>query len=109
MQGFVGNEINFANLDKELSEPTDKRIFAVAVALKQGYSVDKIHDLTKITKWFLFKMKNIVDLENHIANKKLKDVDTELMRHLKQNGFSDYQIGKQTIQKNLKFMSIVNH
>ena len=70
MQVFVGNEMNVANLDKELSEPTDKRIFAIAVALKQGYSVDKIHDLTKITKWFLYKMKNIVDLENHIANKK---------------------------------------
>lgn len=102
MLGFVGNEINFTNLDKELSEPTDKRIFAIAVALKQGYSVDKIHDLTKITKWFLYKMKNIVDLENHIANKKLKDVDTELMRHLKQNGFSDYQIGKQTNTKELE-------
>ncbi len=102
MQGFVGNDMNFANLDKELSEPTDKRIFAIAVALKQGYSVDKIHDLTKITKWFLYKMKNIVDLENHIANKKLKDVDTELMRHLKQNGFSDYQIGKQTNTKELE-------
>ena len=102
MNGFIGNEMNFANLDKELSEPTDKRIFAIAVALKQGYSVDKIHDLTKITKWFLSKMKNIVDLENHITNKKLKDVDTELMRHLKQNGFSDYQIGKQTNTKELE-------
>jgi carbamoyl-phosphate synthase large subunit len=102
MQGFIGNEMSFANLDKELSEPTDKRIFAIAVALKQGYTVDKIHDLTKITKWFLYKMKNIVDLENHIANKKLEDVDTELMRHLKQNGFSDYQIGKQTNTKELE-------
>ncbi|HCY75881.1 MAG TPA: carbamoyl phosphate synthase large subunit [Ignavibacteriales bacterium] len=102
MQGFVGNEMKFTNLDKELSEPTDKRIFAIAVALQQGYSVDKIHDLTKITKWFLYKMKNIVDLENHIANKKLKDVDTELMRHLKQNGFSDFQIGKLTNTKELE-------
>jgi carbamoyl-phosphate synthase large subunit len=102
MQGFVGNEMNFVNLDKELSEPTDKRIFAIAVALKQGYSVDKIHDLTKITKWFLYKMKNIVDLENHIANKKLKNVDAELMRHLKQNGFSDYQLSKLTNSKELE-------
>ncbi|HEX7358808.1 MAG TPA: carbamoyl-phosphate synthase (glutamine-hydrolyzing) large subunit [Ignavibacteriaceae bacterium] len=96
LQGFIGNELNFINLDKELSEPTDKRIFAIAVALKHGYSVDRIHDLTKITKWFLFKMKNIVDLENYIANKKIKDFDSNLMRHLKQNGFSDYQIGKLT-------------
>lgn len=96
LQGFIGNELNFINLDKELSEPTDKRIFAIAVALKNGYSVDRIHDLTKITKWFLFKMKNIVDLENYIANKKIKDFDSNLMRHLKQNGFSDYQIGKLT-------------
>ncbi len=66
MLGFIGNEMSFVNLDKELSEPTDKRIFAIAIALKKGYSVDKIHDLTKITKWFLYKMKNIVDLENHL-------------------------------------------
>ncbi len=105
MQGFVGNDMNFTNLDKELSEPTDKRIFAIAVALKQGYSVDKIHELTKITKWFLFKMKKIVDLENHLVNKKLNDVDTDLMKELKQNGFSDFQIGKLVGNKELEVRS----
>ncbi len=53
LNGFVCNDIEFQNLDKELAEPTDKRIFAIASALQQGYSVDRIHDLTKISKWFL--------------------------------------------------------
>ncbi len=69
MKGFVGNDLEFEDLDKELSQPTDKRIFAVAQAFQLGYSVDKVHELSKITKWFLYKMKNIVETE-----KKLKDV-----------------------------------
>ncbi|MEO8232580.1 MAG: carbamoyl-phosphate synthase (glutamine-hydrolyzing) large subunit, partial [Ignavibacteriota bacterium] len=105
MLGFTGNKINFTNLDKELSEPTDKRIFAIAVALKQGYSVDKIHDLTKITKWFLYKMKNIIDLENHLAKIKLKDIDYDLMRHLKQCGFSDHQIAQNINAEELEVRS----
>ncbi len=98
MLGFVGNQMNFTNLDKELSEPTDKRIFAIAEALKQGYSVDKIHDLTKITKWFLYKMKNIVDTEEQLKNlrgfENLEGLNAELMRQAKQNGFSDLQIAQ---------------
>jgi len=100
MLGFVGNNLNFKNLDKELSEPTDKRIFAVAQALKQGYTVDKIHDLTKITKWFLYKMKNIVDTEKQIKN--LEGLNAELMREAKQNGFSDLQIANLTNTKELE-------
>ena len=71
MKGFVGNQLLIKDLDKELSEPTDKRIFVIAEALKQGYTVDRIHQLTKITKWFLYKMKNIVDLENYVEGMKL--------------------------------------
>ena len=92
MKGFVGNQLLIKDLDKELSEPTDKRIFVIAEALKQGYTVDKIHQLTKITKWFLYKMKNIIDLENYVGEMKLDDIDFELMKHLKQSGFSDLQI-----------------
>ena len=92
MNGFVGNRLLVKDLDKELSEPTDKRIFVIAEALKQGYTVDKIHQLTKITKWFLYKMKNIIDLENYVGEMKLDDIDFELMKHLKQSGFSDLQI-----------------
>ncbi|KAB2847040.1 MAG: carbamoyl-phosphate synthase large subunit, partial [Ignavibacterium sp.] len=94
MNGFVGNNISFNNLDKELAEPTDKRIFAIAQALQQGYSVEKIHQLTKITKWFLYKMKNIVDLQMEIAGNKLTSIDYELMKELKQTGFSDIQIAQ---------------
>ncbi len=95
MKGFVGNDLQFNNLDKELSKPTDKRIFVIAEALKQGYSVDKIHQLTKITKWFLFKMKNIVDIEKNLRDfKNLEGLNAELLREAKQNGFSDLQISQ---------------
>ncbi|NWF51287.1 MAG: carbamoyl-phosphate synthase (glutamine-hydrolyzing) large subunit [Ignavibacteriaceae bacterium] len=99
LKGFVCNEIKFENLDNELSQPTDKRIFAIAAALQQGYTVDKIHQLTKITKWFLYKMKNIVETEQKLRNlrgsKNLEDCLTEeIMREAKQNGFSDYQIAQ---------------
>lgn len=93
MKGFVGNNLEFKDLDKELSEPTDKRIFAIANALKLGYSVDRIHELTKITKWFLYKMKNIVDTEGKLSEiKKLEKLNAELLKEAKQNGFSDFQI-----------------
>jgi carbamoyl-phosphate synthase large subunit len=92
LKGFVCNELQFKDLDKELSQPTDKRIFAIAVALQKGYSVEKIHQLTKITSWFLFKMKNIVDTESKLKQKKLSEIDSPLMKEVKQNGFSDLQI-----------------
>ena len=94
MKGFIGNKLIFNDLEKELSQPSDKRIFAIAEALKQGYPVEKIHDLTKITKWFLYKMKNIVDLENYLKDLKLDEIDFELMRELKRAGYSDLQIAQ---------------
>jgi carbamoyl-phosphate synthase large subunit len=99
MEGFVGNNLQFKDLDKELSEPTDKRIFAIAEALKQGYSVDKIHRLTKITKWFLYKMKNIVESEQKLRNLRCSKnpegcLTEEILREAKQNGFSDLQIAQ---------------
>lgn len=103
MLGFVGNNLSFKNLDKELSEPTDKRIFAIAQALQQGYSVDKIHELTKITKWFLYKMKNIIDIETNLKGfKNLKGLNSDLMREAKQAGFSDLQIANLTDAKELE-------
>ncbi len=92
LKGFVCNELKFTDLDKELSQPTDKRIFAIAVALQNGYSVEKIHQLTKITPWFLYKMKNIVVTEKKLKQKHLTEVDFSLMKDAKQNGFSDLQI-----------------
>ena len=93
LDGFVCNNLHFDDLEKELSEPTDKRNFAIAEALQNNYSVDQIHHLTKITKWFLYKMKNIVDNEKKIKSNPLGKIDKELMTEAKQNGFSDKQIG----------------
>ena len=96
LNGFVGNPAytgQYDDLEKELSEPTDKRNFAIAAALQNNYSIDQIHHLTKITKWFLYKMKNIVDNEKKMKSKPLGKIDKELMTEAKQNGFSDKQIG----------------
>lgn len=90
--GFVGNNIEFENLDVELSHPTDKRILAIASALKRNYSIDRIHELAKINRWFLFKMKNIIETETRLKGKKLSDINEDLMREAKMNGFSDMQI-----------------
>jgi carbamoyl-phosphate synthase large subunit len=93
MNGFVCNDIEFNNIDKELAEPTDKRIFAIASALQQGYNIERIHELTKISKWFLFKMKNIVNAEKKLAGKSLNEIDYNFLKDAKQKGFSDKQIG----------------
>lgn len=91
LNGFVCNDFQFTNMDEELSSPTDKRIFAIAEALQKGYSVDRIHSLTKIDKWFLFKMKNIFDLGEKIrASRNQLSIDT--LRLSKKKGFSDKQI-----------------
>ena len=92
LKGFVCNDLKFKDLDKELSQPTDKRIFAIAVALRNGYSIEKIYQLTKITRWFLYKMKNIVDKELKLKQKHLPEIDFSFMKEVKQNGFSDLQI-----------------
>lgn len=114
MKGFVGNDLHYENLDKELSQPTDKRIFAIAEALKQGYSIDRIHELTKITKWFLYKMKNIVEIEKKLKGlKNLEHLDSEMMRIAKQAGFSDLQIAQllnsneMSVRKHRKSLGVV--
>ncbi len=90
--GFVGHSIEFEDIDGELSHPSDKRILAIAVALKKGYSIDKIHELTKINSWFLYKMQNIIETESRLTGKKLSGISEGLMREAKMNGFSDLQI-----------------
>ena len=89
LNGFVCNNLQFKDLDKELLEPTDKRIFAIALALQKGYSVEKIHQLTKITPWFLYKMKNIIDVEKRLIDSTLDEIDNGFMLEAKRNGFSD--------------------
>ena len=93
MDGFVCNDFEVENLDKELQQPSDKRIFFVAKALQQGYSVEKLNKLTKIDKWFLYKMKNIVDQSDAIKGKSLNNIEKLELLKTKQFGFSDKQIG----------------
>ena len=96
MHGFVGNkEIKVENLDKALAEPTDKRIFMVSQALRHGYTVERIHELTKIDRWFLHKLKNIVQTAEELDDyDKLEEIPAELLTLAKQQGFSDFQIAR---------------
>ncbi|MCC8119563.1 MAG: carbamoyl-phosphate synthase (glutamine-hydrolyzing) large subunit [Bacteroidales bacterium] len=96
MHGFVGNDhVRFENLDEELANPTDLRIFAIAQALEDGYTVERIEELTKIDKWFLERMKNIVDLKNELLTyNSLEEISDEKMREVKAAGFSDFQIAR---------------
>ena len=96
MNGFVCNKFEVHELDKELQQPSDKRIYYVAKALQAGYSVEKLNDLTKIDKWFLYKMKNIVDQSELMKEKKLDELDKLTLLRSKQFGFSDKQIGMLT-------------
>jgi carbamoyl-phosphate synthase large subunit len=96
MHGFVENkESNIADLEQALSQPTDKRIFDIAQALRKGYSVDKIHDLTKIDKWFLNKLHNITETRDELEKyEDITSLPTPLLRQAKQQGFSDFQIAR---------------
>jgi carbamoyl-phosphate synthase large subunit len=96
MHGFTGNrEIKFRDIETELSEPTDMRIFSIAEALENGMSVDRIHDLTMIDKWFLFKLKNIISIKDELCKcKSLDELSSDLLAHSKVNGFSDFQIAR---------------
>ncbi len=96
MHGFVENkEIEIVDIDSALKAPTDKRIFIIAKALRQGYTIDQIHDLTKIDKWFLQKLNNIRQTDNELhACKSINVLDKELLRKAKIQGFTDFQIGR---------------
>ncbi|MDD5819421.1 MAG: carbamoyl-phosphate synthase (glutamine-hydrolyzing) large subunit [Bacteroidales bacterium] len=96
MHGFVCNEhVRFDNLDEELENPTDLRIFAIAQALEDGYSVERICDLTKIDPWFISRMKNIVDFERVLKGyDTLESLPRETLQKAKQLGFSDFQIAR---------------
>jgi|TARA_B100001971_G_scaffold214153_1_gene250121 carbamoyl-phosphate synthase large subunit len=93
LHGLVCNTIKTNNnLNFELENPTDKRIIAIAEAIKKHYSIDRIYSLSKIDKWFLYKIKNIVDTEMEIKKYSIDDIPRELLRLAKQQGFSDFQI-----------------
>ncbi len=96
MHGFVGNDhTRFTNLDDELANPTDLRIFAIAQALEEGYSIERIYELTKIDPWFIGKLKNIVDYKHKLSEyNSLEELPAEVLRQAKVMGFSDFQIAR---------------
>ena len=100
MHGFTGNlKLDFRDIEKELAEPTDMRIFVIAEALEKGITVDRIHELTKIDKWFLYKLKNIISIKNELCNfTTLESVPEDLLAQSKIYGFSDFQIARHVMR-----------
>lgn len=96
MHGFVGNtDLTFDNLDDELANPTDMRIFAVAEAFDRGYSIDRLHELTKISPWFLEKLQNIHNFKLKLESyDHIEDIPQEVLSEAKRLGFSDFQIAR---------------
>jgi len=116
MKGLAGNGVQFDDIKGELQRPTDKRIFAVIEAMRQGIDIDEIHNLSKIDKWFLFKIKNILDMEKKLQEKQLKTVSKDLIKEAKQLGFSDEQLSLflksspdkiRSLRKRLKIVPVV--
>ncbi|TVQ17486.1 MAG: carbamoyl-phosphate synthase large subunit, partial [Bacteroidetes bacterium] len=102
MHGFVENkELEISDREeiaRELSNPTDTRIFVIAMALQHNFTIDEIHELTKIDRWFLYKLKNITDLKSQLAPyARIEDLPPQLLRKTKENGFSDFQIAKNLV------------
>ncbi|MDR3093235.1 MAG: carbamoyl-phosphate synthase (glutamine-hydrolyzing) large subunit, partial [Bacteroidales bacterium] len=109
MHGFVGNrDLTFENIEKELTNPTDMRIFVISKAFDKGYTIDQIHDLTKIDKWFLYKLLNIHQLKGELSQyNKIEELPADLLLAAKRQGYSDFQIARyvckddHTIDENL--------
>jgi carbamoyl-phosphate synthase large subunit len=104
MHGLTGNRnLSFEDVERELSEPTDMRIFSIAEALEKSISVERIYELTKIDKWFLYKLKNIVTIKNELCRyKTLESIPEELLAHSKRIGFSDFQIARHVLNSDLQ-------
>jgi len=96
MHGFVENkELEIPDIDSALREPTDKRVFIISKAMHKGYTIDQIHELTKIDKWFLQKLKHIIDIDERMkALRSINNLDKELLREAKVYGFTDFQIAR---------------
>ena len=96
MHGFVENkELKIADIDAALCEPTDKRIFVISKAMHlPQYDIDKIHELTKIDRWFLYKLKHIIDIDEQLKKQNINTLDTALLREAKVYGFTDFQIAR---------------
>ena len=95
MHGFVENkELEIDDIDAALREPTDKRVFVISKAMHKGYTVDQIHDLTKIDKWFLEKLKHIIDIDEAMKKCNINTLDQDLLRTAKIYGFTDFQVAR---------------
>ena len=95
MHGFVENkELEIEDIDAALREPTDKRVFVISKAMHKGYTVDQIHELTKIDKWFLEKLKHIIDIDEAMKKCNINTLDKDLLRTAKVYGFTDFQIAR---------------
>ena len=96
MHGFVGNyDLHFDNLDDELANPTDLRIFAIAEAFEKGYTIDRLYELTKIAPWFLEKLQNIYNFKLRLeSNNRIEDLPADVLTEAKRLGFSDFQIAR---------------
>ena len=103
MHGFVENkELVIPDIDKALHAPTDKRIFVISKAFRQGYTIDQIHELTKIDRWFLQRLHNIIDTANEMETyNHVSEVPEELLRIAKKQGFSDFQIARACLKEKL--------
>jgi carbamoyl-phosphate synthase large subunit len=100
MHGFTGNrDLDFEDIEKELSEPTDMRIFSIAEALEKEMPIDRIYELTKIDKWFLYKLKNIINIKNELCKyNTIENIPEELLTNSKIYGFSDFQIARHVLR-----------
>ena len=95
MHGFVENkELEIPDIDAALREPTDKRVFVISKAMHKGYTVDQIHELTKIDQWFLEKLKHIIDIDEQLKTVNANTLDKELLRTAKVYGFTDFQVAR---------------
>ncbi len=113
MNGLVCNDLEFNNLEKELREPTDKRMFAIVEAIRRKYSINKIYKLSKVNPWFLYKIRNIIEIEKKLKRCNLKTLTSSLLKEAKEKGFSDQQIAllvksnSPAIRKKRKKLNIV--
>jgi len=100
MHGFTGNrDLSFEDIERELAEPTDMRIFSIAEALEKGMSIDRIYELSKIDRWFLYKLRNITELKNTLSQyNSVQDLPRELLLQVKVAGFSDFQITRHVVK-----------
>lgn len=113
--GLVGTTIAFSNLETELREPSDKRMFAIVEALKHGYPLEKIAKISNVTPWFLSKIQNIIDVEHELKQHSFSTLPPSLLREAKQKGFSDQQIAictkssESDVRKHRKKLRIIPH